>query len=157
MFFSLNQDMYNYSFFSNVFIDWLIEPLVVLTVYIPGGPGTGSQFNDSTRILVLVTSSPEIRKHVEEAARATFGRKYVYCKTLTFFLGSMQEQETTHLFKDLHLKTSDVEAILRKLRDVVSVTSNPFVVTVPLDLWSSNREKCTSIIENDVVFKSQYI
>ena len=129
----------------------------MLTVYIPGGPGTGSQFTNSTRILVLVTSSPESRKQREEAASATFGRKYVYCKTLAFYLESMQEQETTHLFKDLHLKTSDVEAILRKLRDVVSVTSIPFVVTVPIDLWCSNREKCTTIIENNVVFKSQYI
>nr|XP_022320189.1 uncharacterized protein LOC111122632 isoform X2 [Crassostrea virginica] len=128
-----------------------------IQIYIPGGPGTGSQFNDSTRILVLVTSSSEITKHMEEAARATFGRKYIYCQTLALFLERMHEQETTYLWDDFHLNTSDVEAILRKLRDVVSVTSIPFVVTVPLDLWSSNRKKCTSIIDKHVVFKTQYI
>nr|XP_022318576.1 uncharacterized protein LOC111121537 isoform X2 [Crassostrea virginica] len=136
-------------------------------VYVPEGPRTEGKFIDSTRILVLVlqTSSPEINKIIEESKK-TFGWKYMHCRKLAIYcLKHKHEweqenaQETTHPLKDFDFKTSGVEAILAKLFDVVSaVTSMAFVVTIPSNVWSLNREKITAIIDKDCdVFNTQHI
>ena len=138
--------------------------LSMITVYVPQGPGTGNQFIDSTRILVLLikTSSPAEFTKITEECKGTFGRKYIHCRTLAVYSlkpKQEQKQEATDLMKDFDFKTSGVDAILKKLFDVVSaVTSMAFVVTVPFDVWSLNREKITAIIDkNDDVFKTRYI
>ena len=143
---------------------WVFYSLFDFTVYIPEGPRTGGHFIDCTRILLLViqTSSPDEFTKITEECKRTFGRKYICCRTLAgYSLKPKQEQkqEATDLLKDFDFKTSGVEAILKKLFDVVSaVTSMAFVVTVPFDVWSLNREKITAIIDkNDDVFKTRYI
>ena len=133
----------------------------MFTVYIPEGPRTGGQFIDSTRILVLVlqTSSPDEFTKIIEKCKGTFGQKYISCRTLAYFLKHKQKQEATDLLKDFDFKTSGVEAILAKLFDVVSaVTSMAFVVAIPFDVWSLNREEITAVIEKyyDVI-KTHYI
>ena len=114
-------------------------------------------------MLVLRTSSKtsEINK-ITKDCKGTFGQKYICCRTLAgYSLKPKQEQneEATDLLKDFHFKTSGVDAILKKLFDVVSaVTSMAFVVTIPFDVWSLNRKKITAVIDqDDDVFKTRYI
>ena len=111
---------------------------------------------------MIQTSSPDEFIKITEECTGTFGLKYICCRTLAgYSLKPKQEQneEATDLLKDFDFKTSGVEAILKKLLDVVSaVTSLAFVVTIPSDVWSLNREKITAIIDKDYhVFKSHYI
>lgn len=134
------------------------------TVFIPEGPKTGGQFIDSTRILVLVlqTSSPDEFTKIIEKCKGTFGRKYIHCSPLTVYSlkpKQEQKQEATDLLKDFDFKTSGVDTILKKLFDVVSaVTSMAFVVTIPFNVWSLNRDKITAVIDKDYdVFKTQHI
>ena len=128
------------------------------SVFIPEGPKTDGQFIDSIQILLLVfqKASPEITKLMEESEE-TFGRKYIYCRTLAYFLKHKQKQEATNLLKDFDFKTSGVEAILKKLCEVALLTNMPFVVTIPFEIWTSNREKITSVTNKDLIFKTKHI
>lgn len=65
------------------------------------------------------------------------------------------------LLKDFDFKTASVEEILEKLLGVVAVveTRVAFVVVMPLETWSLNREHIVKIVDGvgKFIFKTVFV
>lgn len=110
---------------------------------------------------MLVQTSLLEKKQIDEYAKETFGSKYVYCWTMLYYQKHKQEEQASVLLKDFDFKTASVEEMLEKLLGVVAVveTKVAFVVAMPLETWSLNREHIAKILDGDekFIFKTAFV
>ena len=134
-----------------------------MTVYIvEGSCSEETLLTEHTRILLLVPLNPDKTTEmarINEEAKLTFAIRDLKCETLSCFLQHNRKHEASVHLRTFDFATSGLEAIIRKLRDVVSSaeTRSTFVVTVPLYIWSPDRKTIMSISQADSIFKITYI
>lgn len=98
---------------------------------------------------------------IDEHAKKAFGSKYLYCWTMLYYQKHKQEEQASVSLKDFDFKTVSVEEILEKLLAVVAVVETRvlFVVAMPLETWTLNRENIAKIKDGDekLIFKTAFV
>lgn len=132
-------------------------------VYVASGPNLSrkAEQSDAPQILLLVQKNPLEKKQIDEHAKRVFGRKYVFCWKMSHYQQHKQEEQASMLVKDFDFKSASVEEILKKLLAVVAAveTRVAFVVAVPLETWSLNRENISQVEGGDKMFicKTEFV
>lgn len=132
-------------------------------MYVASGPNLPrkAEQSDAPQILLLVRKNPLEKKQIDEHAKRVFGRKYVFCWKMSHYQQHKQEELASMLVKDFDFKSASVEEILKKLLAVVAAvdTRVAFVVAVPLETWSLNRENISQVEGGDKMFicKTEFV
>lgn len=132
-------------------------------MYVASGPSLPHKTEqiDAPQILLLVQTSTLAKKQIDDHAKKTFGSKYLYCSAMLYYQKHKQEEQASVLLKDFDFKTASVEEILKKLLAVVAAvdTRVAFVVAVPLETWSLNRENISQVKDGDkmLICKTLYV
>lgn len=132
-------------------------------VYVASGPNLlrKAEQSDAPQILLLVRKNPLEKKQIDEHAERVFGRKYVFCWKMSHYQQHKQEEQASMLVKDFDFKSASVEEILKKLLAVVAAveTRVAFVVAVPLETWSLNRENISQVKDGDkmLICKTEFV
>lgn len=134
-----------------------------ILVYVASGPNLPrkAEQSDAPQILLLVRKNPLEKKQIDEHAKRVFGSEYVFCWKMFYYQQHKQEEQASVLLKNFDFKTASVEEVLRKLLAVIAVVEIrvAFVVTMPLETWSLNRENIAKIEDGDgkLIFQTAFV
>lgn len=134
-----------------------------ILVYVACGPNLPrkAEQSDAPQILLLVRKNPLEKKQIDEHAKRVFGSEYVFCWTTFYYQQHKQEEQASVLLKNFDFKTASVEEILKKLLAVIAVVELrvAFVVAMPLETWSLNRENIAKIEDGDgkLIFQTAFV
>lgn len=148
---------------SSIFEEEIKSAKCTCEVYVASGPNLPrkAEQSDAPQILLLVRKNPLEEKQIDEHAKRVFGRKYVFCWTMSHYQQHKQEEQASMLVKDFDFKSASLEEILKKLLAVVAAveTRVAFVVAVPLETWSLNRENISQVEGGDKMFicKTEFV
>ncbi|XP_052681170.1 uncharacterized protein LOC128161798 isoform X2 [Crassostrea angulata] len=132
-------------------------------VYVASGPNLPrkAEQSDAPQILLLVQKNPLEKKQIDEHANRVFGSEYVFCWTMSYYQKHKREEQASVLVKDFDFKSASLEEILKKLLAVVAAveTRVAFVVAVPLETWSLNRENISQVKvgDNMLICKTEFV
>lgn len=132
-------------------------------VYVASGPNLPrkAEQSDAPQILLLVRKNPLEKKQIDEHAKRVFGSEYVFCWKMFYYQQHKQEEQASVLLKNFDFKTASVEEVLRKLLAVIAVVEIrvAFVVAMPLETWSLNRENIAKIEDGDgkLIFQTAFV
>ncbi|XP_065940944.1 uncharacterized protein [Magallana gigas] len=132
-------------------------------VYVASGPNLPrkAEQSDAPQILLLVRKNPLEKKQIDEHAKRVFGSEYVFCWKMFYYQQHKQEEQASVLLKNFDFKTASVEEILKKLLAVIAVVEIrvAFVLAMPLETWSLNRENIAKIEDGDgkLIFQTAFV
>ncbi|XP_061178036.1 uncharacterized protein LOC133186754 isoform X2 [Saccostrea echinata] len=116
---------------------------------------------NSVRVLVLVLNKPINKMEMDSKAKETFGPKYHYCWTLSYYQNHKQKENVSLFPQNFDFQTVRVKEIFEMIRDVVTkneVDIN-FVITMPWSVWSAQRDELSPFLDenkNQIYFKREY-
>lgn len=148
---------------SGIFEEGVKSPKCRCEVYVASGPNLPrkAEQSDAPQILLLVRKNPLEKKQIDEHAKRVFGSEYVFCWKMFYYQQHKQEEQASVLLKNFDFKTASVEEVLRKLLAVIAVVEIrvAFVVAMPLETWSLNRENIAKIEDGDgkLIFQTAFV
>ncbi|XP_062577997.1 uncharacterized protein LOC134239885 isoform X3 [Saccostrea cucullata] len=112
----------------------------------------------SVRVLVLVLNKPINSVEMNSKAKETLGKNYYYCWTLSYYQEHKQKESVPLFPKNFDFERASGKEICEKIRDVGLERDVNFVITVPLSVWSAQREELSSFLNADInpCFKTEY-
>lgn len=148
---------------SGIFEEGVKSPKCRCEVYVASGPNLPrkAEQSDAPQILLLVRKNPLEKKQIDEHAKKVFGSEYVFCWKMFYYQQHKQEEQASVLLKNFDFKTASVEEILKKLLAVIAVVEIrvAFVLAMPLETWSLNRETIAKIEDGDgkLIFQTAFV